>query len=140
MKDIGSIYVGVWVDMKKAVIVELVNGTEYRRTIQSGIEPHERFQGESSQASQFSGQFVDNERIKEHRLDQEVRDFLRSVTGSLTYSSPIVLFGPAEMKIKLKKELLDHSVLRDHIAGVETTDSMTENQMVAWVKQYYNLN
>ena len=44
------------------------------------------------------------------------------------------------MKIKLKKELLDHSVLRDHIAGVETTDSMTENQMVAWVKQYYNLN
>ena len=48
-----------------------------------------------------------------------------------------MLFGPAEMKTELEKMILKDNSLKDKLVAVQTADSMTENQLVAWVKEFY---
>lgn len=139
MKQEDKNYLGVWIDLKKAVIIELNGKKDLVRTVESGIETRERYPGETDQSGRFAGQFIDTEKTKEQRLEKQVKEYLKKVSDTLTYTAPIVLFGPADMKQRLSKHLREHSVLKDHIAGVETSDQMTENQMVAWVKKYFGL-
>jgi len=139
MNVIKNNFTGVWIDMKKAVIISILDDSTNVRTILSDIETRERFAGETSQAGRFGGQAVEPERTKAQRIEHEIKDFLKSVTETLSYTSPVVLFGPADMKKKLYKELLQHAVLKNNVKGVEIADSMTENQMVAWVKDYFSL-
>jgi len=41
------------------------------------------------------------------------------------------------MKIELEKIMQDDDVLASKLKAVDTADSMTENQMLAWVKNYF---
>jgi hypothetical protein len=49
-----------------------------------------------------------------------------------------LIFGPGEAKVELKKRL-ENVDLHGHIVGIETTDKMTDNQIVAKVRQRFIL-
>ena len=49
----------------------------------------------------------------------------------------IVLFGPASLKRKLAEMIKSDLVMADKLKDVKTSDIMTQNQMVAWVKKFY---
>jgi hypothetical protein len=49
----------------------------------------------------------------------------------------IYIFGPGEAKIELKKEIEKNNVFLDKISDIETTDKLTEPQIVAKVKKYF---
>jgi len=53
--------------------------------------------------------------------------------NELKGADEIVLSGPAGMKTELEKLIQDDTDLSSRLKGVETTDRMTENQIVAWV-------
>lgn len=57
--------------------------------------------------------------------------------NELKGADEIVLSGPAGMKTELEKLIQDDTDLSSRLKGVETTDRMTENQIVAWVKKYF---
>ncbi len=42
------------------------------------------------------------------------------------------------MKKELEKQILNEPVLAPKLIRVVSSDSMTENQMVAWVKDFYH--
>jgi hypothetical protein len=52
----------------------------------------------------------------------------------------IVLFGPASMKRKLADLIKSDISLAEKLKAVKTADTMTQNQMVAWVKKFYKNN
>ena len=48
----------------------------------------------------------------------------------------ILIFGPGEAKYEFEKKLQRRG-LSNYIVAIETTDSMTERQIVAKVRQYF---
>jgi len=130
--------VGVWVDKKQAVIISLQSNITSLNKVKSNIERHPRFKGETNNQSWFGDQAISDERSKERKVEQEEKKSLNKLAERLENADEIVLFGPAEMKIKLKKIIEQHNPFKGTLHDVETTDAMTDNQLVAWVRDYYS--
>ena len=130
---------GIWIDRKKAIIVSFINGDKTVDTIDSGIESHERFEGETDQQGRFGGQFLSDERSREQRMEQEIHDYLERVIKQIMDSDALSIFGPADMKTKLVKRMESHAELKGRVRAVKTVDSMTQNQVVALVRTHYDL-
>ena len=128
---------GIWIDTKKAVIISLTESNHEVKTILSSIEGRKRIPGETRLFSRFGFHILDFGKKKKNRLANEKQEYLKKVVTEIKDTTEIVLFGPAGMKIELEKFIGDEAVLTSKLIAVETADSMTENQMVAWVKKYY---
>lgn len=128
---------GVWIDLKKAVLVNLHNDKKEVKTIFSEIEPNERTPGEDKNFVRFGNQFSNMEKQKENRLNNQTKEYLNLVVKALSQSDAFVIFGPAGMKHELEKLVMKNKDLSKKIKGVKTADSMTDNQIAAWVVDYY---
>ncbi|RLD22121.1 MAG: hypothetical protein DRI54_08625, partial [Bacteroidetes bacterium] len=64
-------------------------------------------------------------------------EYLKRIILEIKNSDEVVLFGPAGMKTDLEKMILKDNNLKGKLVGVKTADSMTENQLVAWVREFY---
>lgn len=134
MKELIKVnQIGVWIDTQKAVIISLNGDNNNIETILSEIETRERVDGEVRSNSRFGDQHIDSEKNKESRLKEQRKLFLNEVGDKLKEAGELVFFGPAGMKHQLEKQ----SKLRKKIVGIERADSMTENQMAAWVRDYF---
>jgi stalled ribosome rescue protein Dom34 len=105
--------------------------------VKSFIEGRERVAGEKKLFARFGYQFPNFEKKKENRKIHEAQNYFREVVNEIKDADEIVLFGPAEMKTELEKFILNESLQVPVIKRLETTESMTQNQMVAWVKNFY---
>ena len=128
---------GIWIDTEKAVIVLFKGKGHEIKTVHSFIESRERVPGESKMYTRFGVQFSNFETKKENRKNHDIQKYLKTVVDEIKGTDEVVLFGPAEMKTELEKFMLKKSIQSPIIRRVETTDSMTENQIVAWVKDFY---
>lgn len=129
---------GIWLDREKACVINLTEGKHNIKTIESDISKRERFEGEGKEYGRFGGQFLSMENKKKNRLKKQFDDYLRNIISVIKTADEIVLFGPAEMKTDLEKLIMKDHNLKDRLVAVKTADSMTENQLVAWVKEFYN--
>lgn len=130
---------GIWIDTKKAVIVHLKKDEHIVRVIHSGIEKRIRIPGEVKWFTRFANQYLNFEKKKENRRSNEILNYLKKVTNEIKSADELVLFGPAALKTELEKTIRNNTLHSPVIMSVETADSMTENQMVAWVKDYYQI-
>lgn len=128
---------GVWIDLKKAILVNLHSDKKEVKTILSAIEPNERTPGESKDFVRFGNQFSNLEKQKENRLNNQTKEYLNHVLEELGHSDEFVIFGPAGMKHELEKLVLKNRDLSTKLKGVKTADSMTDNQTAAWVVDFF---
>jgi len=130
-------HTGIWLDKEKALIVTIENGVETLNIITSNIEhfrPHggsgTRFKGGPQDVIQDS-KFLEREK---HQLKQ----YYKSLASEIKDTDALVIFGPADTNKKFSKVLhKKYKPLSSKIKGVEKTDSMTENQVKAWVKDFF---
>jgi len=122
--------VGVWIDHKKAIIVSASGGQVTTRTLQSGVGPHARYSG-----SQDGG----GEKKYEERYILHLDRYYDEVISQLGQPDALLLFGPGEAKLQLKERLGRTKVLSESIVAVESTDKLTDPQIVAKVKEYYGI-
>jgi hypothetical protein len=56
---------------------------------------------------------------------------------SVSWGNPeaLLIFGPGEAKLQLKERLSRSKALAERIVGIETTDKLTDPQIVAKVKE-----
>ena len=62
---------------------------------------------------------------------------MKRIFNNVKNVNEIVLFGPASLKRKLAEMIKSDLVMADKLKAVKTSDIMTQNQMVAWVKKFY---
>ena len=120
--------VGLWIDHKKAVIFSLADhGAEIKR-ISSELKENVRFSGGAQKESA--------EEHGDKRLIGYLNNYYDEVLSYIRDAESILIFGPGEAKGELKKrlEIMD---LHEHIVGVETVDTMTDNQVVTKVRQRF---
>lgn len=128
---------GIWIDTKKAVIVFLEADGHKVSNVFSFIQGRERIPGETSWFTRFGNQFLNFEKRKENRKNNAIRNYLIKVIDEVRNTDELVLFGPAEMKNKLEKLIRQDKMFLAKLKAIEPADSMTENQVVTMVKQFY---
>ena len=140
-------YVGIWIDRKKAVIVtrrepersyegdEQITVTE----ISSDTERKVRLAGGSRTRNRPWGpQEVAVDSKIETRQRQQLKKYYHQIIELKKDADKIMIMGPGEAKIELKKEMEKSKALITKIAGVYTKDKMTPNQVSAEVKSYFD--
>ena len=121
--------VGVWIDHKKAVIVCATAGRVTATTLASDLGSHPRY------SEQEGG-----EKKYEERHGQHLGHYYDEVSRKLGDPEALLIFGPGEAKLELQARLGHSRALSEHIVGVETTDKLTDPQIVAKVKEYYSID
>ena len=129
--------IGIWIDTKQAIIIRLSNSKHSVKIIESDIETRERVSGESKKFGRFGGQYMTFENNKLNKRNEQTNHFIKSLLKEIENCESVVLFGPSKMKNIFKKELSKNLQLSNKLMGVFNSKLLTENQMVAWVKDFY---
>jgi hypothetical protein len=121
---------GIWIDHKKAVIVSASAGVVTAKTVKSDVGPHVHYSG-----SQEGG----GEKKYEARHSLHLDQFYDEVISQIGQPDALLLFGPGEAKLQLKERLGRSKLLSKSSIAVESTDKMTDPQIVAKVKEHFGI-
>jgi hypothetical protein len=119
--------VGLWIDHKRAVIVFVTGKDTETRLISSNIEKHHRQSGVATPADD----------VRQRELTGHLNHFYDEVVSNIREVEFILILGPGEAKGELKKRLEKDNLSR-RIVGLETSDKMTDKQIVAVVRGHFN--
>jgi hypothetical protein len=126
--------IGLWIDHRQAVIVRVFEAGEETSRIISNLPKRVRFSGASSDRSETNPHDATSEYKRERRFQGLWNHYYDEVIAQLTDSDSIFIMGPGEAKIELQKRLENES---QAILVIEAADKMTENQIVAKIRQHF---
>ena len=135
-----SYKVGIWIDHKKAVIVSASGDGVTAKTLESEVGPHARYSGRSGYPTPDGPHDGRGEKAYEGRYDQHLDEYYDQVISQLGEPDALLIFGPGEAKLQLKERLSRSKALSQRIVGIETTDKLTDPQIVARVKEHYGID
>ena len=128
---------GIWLDKDKALIVTLENETETLNTISSNIE-HFKIQGGSGTRLKGGPQDVVQDSKYLEREKQQLKQYFKNIATKIEDTEALVIFGPAGTNEKFSKELQEnYNSLSTKVKAVKKADSMTDNQVKAWVRDFF---
>ena len=132
--------VGIWIDHKKAVIVSTSGDRVTAKTLESEVGPHARYSSRSGYPTSDGPQEGRGEKKYEERYGQHLDRYYDEVISQLDQPEALFIFGPGEAKLQLKERLSRSKALSEHIVEIETTDKLTDPQIVAKVKEHYGID
>lgn len=128
--------VGLWIDHKKAVIVFLAGKDEEIKLVKSNVEKQIRRDADSRSGGPFEPLLVPSDGQQQRVFTEHLNIYYNEVISCIRNAESVLIFGPGESKGELKK-LLEHEGLGQLIVGIETTDKMTNPQIAAKVRLYF---
>lgn len=128
---------GLWVDHEKAIIVSLIDGSHKVTHVESDIEGRFRLKGGSRSNVPYGIQSATSESKRDFRYSKHLNIYFQHMIDLLKEAKQIYIFGPGEAKYELKKKIEKNNMFLDKISDIETTDNLTEPQIVAKVKKYF---
>ena len=123
--------VGLWIDHRQAVLVTITDQGEKTTRIFSGIEVDAQFSGSSRSAGS-----QDAENMQDRKYTNNLGRYYDAIIGYIRDADSIQIFGPGEAKGELVKHMKSKN-LEKRIVSIETTDKLTDPQIVAKVRQHY---
>ncbi|WP_372807940.1 hypothetical protein [Pontiella sp.] len=134
----NGIQIGLWIDHKVAILVFMEKGSARVERIESGAESHYHSSGGSRSAGGLGiAQDVSNEQRMDERRKHEYHRFYRKVIEAVAPADALLILGPGEAKRELAKEIQAVKSFGDKPVAVETSDKLSENQLVAKVKAFF---
>ena len=131
--------VGLWIDHRKAVIVALTDEAEEIKLIISKVEKQPGRPGGIRSKTPYESQLVRADDSRQRKLTGHLSIYYDAVIACIRDSESILIFGPGEAKGELKKRL-ERNKLGGRIVSIETIDKMTDRQIAAKVRQYFQEN
>ncbi len=121
---------GLWIDHSEAVIA-IASGEESDVTrIKSHMEKHTRFTAGT--------RGVAGEDNRDRRFANHLQQFYDEVISSIRDADSILILGPGEAKGELQNRL-EALHLGGRVVGVETSDKLTDRQILAKVREHFLL-
>ncbi len=124
--------VGVWIDHKKAVVVQMKNGDKDIQVIESHVEPRTRLIHRSGGSDDLTNELHANQRYEAY-----LRQYYEKVMELLRTADAILILGPGEAKLELERMLRRSKSVGKRIVAVETSDKMTHRQVTARVSHFF---
>lgn len=128
--------VGLWIDHRQAIIVRFFDYGDDIVRLKSNLPKHIRFSGASFDRDELNrhDDFAEDKRDK--RFIQLLNHYYDDVILRLVSADSILILGPGEAKLELEKRLAKSELLSAKVS-VEAADKMTERQIVARLRQYF---
>jgi hypothetical protein len=138
-------YVGIWLDHREAFVVYLLNNKplttgnqETIEHIESDIERRVRLSGGSrSRKTPYGPQEIAVDGKQESRVKRQLHDYYQQIIKRISDADRILIFGPGEAKIELKKAFEKTQPLAAKIMKVESADKMTIRQIAAKSRAFF---
>ncbi|MBL1232519.1 MAG: hypothetical protein P1U44_03205 [Vicingaceae bacterium] len=131
--------IGIWLDSANATIITL-KGNEYDvKHIASEIENRIHHPKESNQGTRLGIHHVNDEKKFEERIKHQLQHYFDEIIPYLKNADEIYIIGPAQIKVKLGKRLESEKQFEEKSIEIATADSMTENQLIAKFRDYFNV-
>jgi len=129
--------IGVWLDKDKAHVVTIDGRKEELITVNSNVEHFHVSGGSGSKAKGGPQDVVQDSKYLE-REKHQFKSYFKELVSKIDTADSLVIFGPAETNISFKKELEEnYKQLNSKVKSVDKVDSMTNNQVIAWVRDFY---
>ena len=122
--------VGIWIDHKRAVIVSASADGVTTKILESEVGAHPRYSGQQDGGG---------EKKYEERHDQGLDRYYDDVISQLGRPEAFLIFGPGEAKLELKERLSRTKAFSGRTVDVETSDKLTDPQIVAKVKAHFGI-
>ena len=126
--------VGLWIDHKQAYAIWSADGRV--EVIPSHIEPPAHYSGGTQLGGKLN-QKGDTELHHNDRFRLQLNKYYQQVIATLKTADSILIMGPGQAKIELEKVIKRDKSIQKRILKVETADKMTKNQMLAYVRKFY---
>jgi hypothetical protein len=128
---------GVWIDYRKAVIVDLAEEGLQTWTLLSGVDTQPPRKGDSP----FTGRRhlakgVAEDDSRQAALTGELNIYYYKIILSVRNAGAIFICGPGEAKDELQ-DIIEQGRLSGRIHGIETVDRMTDGQIAARIAGYF---
>jgi len=127
---------GLWVDHREAIIVKLSDQGMETKHIVSMAEKQPRRLGEPGKGP-FEPQLVPADDSRQREYSGQLARYYDAIISHLHDAASILICGPGETKGELKKRFEKNGIGRRLIV-LETTDRMTEAQVVALVQHHFD--
>ena len=139
--------VGIWIDHEKAVIVTASLEGVTVKTLESEAGPHARYSARSAYPNADGPQTATGEEKSGrgekkygNRYNEQLQRYYDKVIRQIGHPLALFIFGPGEAKLQLQERLGHSKVLSEHLVDVDTTDKLTDPQIVAKVKEHYGVD
>jgi hypothetical protein len=137
--DTVSTQVGLWIDHRKAIIVAITDQKEELTLVISKAERQLRRTGDRPLEGSYETRRVPSDDRRQRAFTGHLNIYYDAVIACIREADSILIFGPGEAKGELQ-ERLEGKKLGGHIVGMETVDKMTDRQIAAKVRQYFDEN
>ena len=118
--------VGLWIDHKRSVIVFVTSEAEEIKHISAELKKPNSHSGSTMRADD----------LEQRELTQHLNMYYDEVIVALQNAEAVLLMGPGEAKGEFKKRLEKTHPNSSEIV-VETTDKLTDPQIVAKVREHF---
>ena len=126
--------IGLWIDHKQAYVISYQDAKI--EVIPSHLEPPAHFSG-GTQLGGKQNQKGDIELHHNDRFKLQLNKYYQQVIAALKGAGSIFIMGPGEAKIEFEKAIKERKAMQKRLLKVETADKMTKNQMIAYVRKFY---
>ena len=127
--------VGIWLDTRKAVIVTLTPNVNLE-VLRSNIEENRPKGGSRSKSPNGPVITIKEKGFLEKRKHQS-NAFFKDIVDRIKESDNLYIMGPSQSKNELNDYLMKQHTFSPNIIKLDPADSMTDNQIIAQVKQIF---
>ena len=120
-------HLGIWMDHANAFVMELTGNSIVQNIVTSEFNHQEK---------EFS--LNKSEKLMHNKEQHEQNDYYKELSMIIRDFDDVVIFGPTNAKDELFNLLQTNHRFSSIKIVVKNADKMTENQMHAFVKEYYN--
>lgn len=129
--------IGIWIDKRNAFIIILKGESIILKEVISEVENFNPHGGSGSKMKGGPQDVVQDDTYLEREKNQ-LKVYFKKVASMLSDAQNIVIFGPSLIPKKLQQELKErYPEVEKKVLDVIKADSMTENQRIALVKNYF---
>jgi len=139
--------VGIWVDSQKAFIVSVVKDSQSAEPpervsmvrIDADREPRRKTTaGPGNGKAAYDPRDTCVEGKMDDGLRRRMKKYFQQIVAHTGDAEQILVFGPGRVKFGLEQEMRKIKRLSLKLLPVETTDALTERQIAAKVKAFFN--
>ena len=132
--------VGIWIDHRKAVMVFASSDQVTAKTVESDVGPHARYSDRAAYPTPDSPKAGRGEKKFAERSRQSLDRYYDEVISQMGQPEALLIFGPGEAKLQLQERMSHSKSLSELTVDLESTDKLTDPEIVAHVKQHYGID
>ena len=128
--------IGIWLDLKEAILITVNSKESKMEKIQSEIEDFKVKGGHRSKTPYSTMEVASDIKYLE-RKNNQLEKFYKHIMNKVKDVDELFIMGPGEVKIGLRKRIERTKSFKPIIKGFEVVDSVTDNQKIAKTKSFF---